>query len=129
MIEQTGGRVAHRANQNGFVQLLREQRHGLADLNAIHFRFNSFELATDVRWRIRFGIPDIEMTRAALEKAEDDGLGRAKPLGAFQAARRRFRSQGKVLGQRQAEQPCRAYAHELAARPAVTELSCCTWNG
>ena len=98
MIEQTGGRVAHGANQNGFVQLLREQRHGLADLNAIHFRFYGFELATDVGGCIRFGIPDIEMTRATLEKAEDDGLGRAKPLAPYRLPAAPFALREKYSG-------------------------------
>src|SRR5262249_53580179 len=79
-IEQAGGRVAHGADQRGFIDLFGEQRHDFAEPDARHDGANWFEFAAHIRWRVWFRIPDVDVARPALKENEKDGFGFA-PAG------------------------------------------------
>ena len=81
VVEQTVGRVAHRADHGHLVVDLGQLGHDLGEVDAGNLGWDRLENRTHIFWCIRFWIPQIKMTRAALQIAEDDVLGLA-PAGA-----------------------------------------------
>ena len=76
VVEQAVGRVAHRTNQRGLVQMLRHHRHVLADPRAGDSGLDRLEVSANVRRRIGLGIPDVDMRRPALQENHHHALGR-----------------------------------------------------
>src|SRR4051812_24819859 len=54
-----------------------------ADMSAWDLGWDAFEIAADVGGRIRFGIPDVDVTGAALQEDHDHGLRAAETARPF----------------------------------------------
>ena len=130
VIEESLRRVAHGPYQGALVHLLRQLGHGLAEPDTRNLGLDGLELASDIRGRIRFGIPDIDVTGPSLKKQHDNRLGRSEALHADQIdgrCRLRF-FPGKEVRQAQAEQSYRTDTQELSPRRAVAQITSTTRN-
>ena len=124
VIEQPCGRVAHRANQRCFVQLLRQQRHDLRNIDSGNDSFDRLEVATDIRRRVRLRVPNVDVAWSALQENQEHRLGFA-PTGPAFAVRHRVRVhlQAQYVGKAQAEEARAAHAQKLASRESVTSAA------
>ena len=75
MIEKPYGRVTHRPNQRRFIHLLGQTRHNLAELDTRNFGANCLEITPDIRRRIRFRIPDVDVTWPPLKIENNHRFG------------------------------------------------------
>jgi len=80
VVEQAVRRVAHRTDHRESVVHLGELRQDFGEVDAGDFGADVFERAANVLGRTGFWIPEIEVTRSALEVDHDDALGFA-PTG------------------------------------------------
>jgi hypothetical protein len=121
VVEESGGRVTHRADERGLVHLLRKLRHDFAEPDAGNVGFDGLELAADIRGCVGLGVPDVDVARAALEEDEDDVLGLA-PAALLRGRLGRDRRAGlkrKNVGEADPGHAEPANAEEFAAAETV----------
>jgi len=128
MIEQAGGCITHGADERALIHLLGEHRHGLAQLNAGDIGINGLEFAADARRRIGFGIPNIDVTRSALQKYQDHRFRRIESLRTLEARCSQSFLPLEEISQVQTEQPNGPNAQQFAAGWSVTQAPFSAWN-
>ena len=125
VIEQSGGRVTHRADQSGFVHLLGQKRHDFTEPNAGNLGANRLEFAADIGRGVRFGVPNVNVAGPALEEYEDDRFGFAPAIFLFRGVRGGIcaRLQAQDIGQADAEDARAADAEEFATTEAIARAA------
>src|SRR5262245_59033130 len=83
VVEEARWRVADRADERGLIHLFCQQRHDFRQPDAGNVALDGLELAAHIGRRVRFWVPDVNVTGPALEEDKDDTLGFAPAGFAF----------------------------------------------